>query len=285
VNLRKILQFTIGPICAAGIAFLTLPVLAWMFSPEDIGRITLLQVAVSFSFVFGGMALEQAYAREFYEHSDRAALLKITFMPSFLFSFIVVSMLLLVGVDVSGLLFGVHDFTFLVLVYVCVLANFIVAYSSLILRMSERALAYSLINLSAKGLFLFSVLMVYVLGFSKNFHTLIWLHSLSVVVAMLAAVWLARKEWLAALYANFSYQQLFRYIRFSLPLVFGGGHTGGFRLLIECQFVGGLILNSLVSSLLRSVLLVLQYFFKVFLLQYGPPLSISGMLRVWMLKG
>jgi len=282
---KKILQFTIGPICAAGIAFLTLPVLAWMFSPEDIGRITLLQVAVSFSFVFGGMALEQAYAREFYEHSDRAALLKITFMPSFLFSFIVVSMLLLVGVDVSGLLFGVHDFTFLVLVYVCVLANFIVAYSSLILRMSERALAYSLINLSAKGLFLFSVLMVYVLGFSKNFHTLIWLHSLSVVVAMLAAVWLARKEWLAALYANFSYQQLFRYIRFSLPLVFGGGHTGGFRLLIECQFVGGLILNSLVSSLLRSVLLVLQYFFKVFLLQYGPPLSISGMLRVWMLKG
>lgn len=229
MNLRKVLQFTIGPVCAAGITFITLPVLAWMFSPEDIGRITLLQVAISFSFVFGGMALEQAYAREFYEHSDRAALLKITFIPGFLFTLIVVSMLLLVGVDVSELLFGVHDVISLVLVYVCVLANFIVAYSSLILRMNERALAHSLINISAKGLFLFLVLMVYFFGFSKNFHILIGLHSISVVVAMLTAVWLARKEWLAALYAPFLHQQLFGYVRFSLPLVFGGGAYWGLQ--------------------------------------------------------
>lgn len=229
MNLRKILQFTIGPVCAAGIAFITLPVLAWLFSPEDIGRITLLQVAISFSFVFGGMALEQAYAREFYEHSDRAALLKVTFIPGFLFTLIVVSMLLFVGVDVSELLFGLHDFTSVILVYVCVLANFIVAYSSLIFRMSERALAYSLINLSAKGLFLFSVLMVYFFEFSNSFHILIGLHSLSVVVTMFAAIWLARKEWLAALHAPFLYQQLFGYIRFSLPLVFGGGAYWGLQ--------------------------------------------------------
>jgi len=200
-----------------------------MFSPEDIGRITLLQLAISFSFVFGGMALEQAYAREFYEHSDRAALLKITFIPGFILTLIVISMLLLVGADVSELLFGFHDLTFLVLVYVCVLANFIIAYSSLILRMSERALAYSLINLSAKILFLFSVLMVYFLEFPKSFGILIGLHSISVVVAMFSAIWLARKEWFAALHATFLYQQLFGYIRFSLPLVLGGGAYWGLQ--------------------------------------------------------
>ena len=44
MNARKVLAFSVGPIGAAALGLITLPIVAWLFSPEDIGRLTMLQV-------------------------------------------------------------------------------------------------------------------------------------------------------------------------------------------------------------------------------------------------
>lgn len=45
---NKILGYAIEPIGAALMGFITLPIITWFYSVEDIGRISMLQVMVSF---------------------------------------------------------------------------------------------------------------------------------------------------------------------------------------------------------------------------------------------
>ncbi len=52
MNARKILAFAIGPIGNAALGLLTLPVITWLFSADDVGRISMLNVAVSFCVLF-----------------------------------------------------------------------------------------------------------------------------------------------------------------------------------------------------------------------------------------
>ena len=46
---NKILSYAVGPIGSAAIGFITLPIITWFYSVEDIGRISMLQVVASFS--------------------------------------------------------------------------------------------------------------------------------------------------------------------------------------------------------------------------------------------
>ena len=222
MNARKIFAFALGPIGNAILSFITLPMLAWMFSPEDIGRFTLLQVMISFVFVFCGLSLEQAYVREFYEHQNVAALLKTTFLPGLFLILAVILISTFSGVDVGSLVFGIHSPTIVLLMYVSVYLSFITTYSTLTLRMREKALFYSLISLLNKSSFLLFVLVIYLFKFKKDFITLIGISVVSVTLAFSLAIWFTRKEWSAALKASFLSAELKGFIRFSLPLMFGG---------------------------------------------------------------
>lgn len=45
---KKIAAFAFGPIAGALLSFLTLPMITWFFSQEDIGRMAMLNVVISF---------------------------------------------------------------------------------------------------------------------------------------------------------------------------------------------------------------------------------------------
>lgn len=82
MNARKILAFAIGPIGNAALGLLTLPVITWLFSADDVGRISMLNVAVSFCVLFFSLGLDQAYVREYHGESDRGQLLKNVAFPA-----------------------------------------------------------------------------------------------------------------------------------------------------------------------------------------------------------
>ena len=62
---KKIAAFALGPLAGAALGFLTLPIITWFFSQEDIGRLALLNVVASFSTLLFSLGLDQAYVREF----------------------------------------------------------------------------------------------------------------------------------------------------------------------------------------------------------------------------
>ena len=70
MNVRKIAGFAVGPIGGAFLGFITLPLTAWFFSTEDIGRIALLQIVLGFTTMLFSLGLDQAYVREYHEKEN-----------------------------------------------------------------------------------------------------------------------------------------------------------------------------------------------------------------------
>ena len=79
----SLLKFAIGPLGAALISFITVPVTTWLVDPEQFGlttMFTLLQTLIT-SFIYLG--LDQAYVREYNNKSYRKSqlLLNASFIP------------------------------------------------------------------------------------------------------------------------------------------------------------------------------------------------------------
>lgn len=222
MNLKKISAFSIGPISAAALGFITLPIITWFFSAEDIGRISMLQVVTSFSVLLFCLGLDQAYVREYHEAEQKPALLKATLMPGFVLLLLVSTVFMLVPGAVSIFLFDIDSAAISVLVVFCLLLSFISRFLSLVLRMQERGLAYSMSQALPKALFL-GVIGVYVLfSFDFDFYHLINAHIVSISAVTLIFAWNTRGELLASFVQKVNKEKLGAMLKFGLPLIMGG---------------------------------------------------------------
>lgn len=222
MHVKRIAAYAIGPVGAALLSLITLPVLAWLYSPEDIGRYALLHVLVSLTFLACSLGLEQAYVREFYDHSDNAALLRTTFIIGFMMVSALALCLVATAGSISLLLFEVADARVGFLLAFCTTLNFVMEFSLLSLRMRDRALQYSMVTIVFRAAFIISILALYLVQFPKSFLSLMWAHAASTLIACMAALWFSRFAWLSAWKAQFLSSEVKKLLAFSGPLVVGG---------------------------------------------------------------
>lgn len=222
MNARKVLAFSVGPIGATAMGLITLPIVAWLFSPEDIGRLTMLNVTVSFALLLFGLGLDQAYVREFHEVEDKPGLLKAVFIPGFVILLFVLAALVLSPWSPSLLLFGIDSLFLTVLLYSAILLSFVSRFLSLILRMQERGLAFSMSQLLPKILFLVIVLGYLWLGAEAVFENLMMANVLSFVAVFIIYGWNTRKDWIPALNATIDKAKQSQMIRYAIPLIGSG---------------------------------------------------------------
>ncbi|MBK8453865.1 MAG: oligosaccharide flippase family protein [Thiofilum sp.] len=222
MNTKKILHFSIGPIGSAAIGLITLPVITWFFSPDDIGRLSMLQVTISFVLLIFSLGLDQAYVREFHESNNTPLLLKNTIGVGFLLLSFTLVIFSFQPEKISIWLFNLDDKHLGILILLCLLASFISRFLSLILRMQERGLAFSMSQVLPKVFFLF-LISSYVL-LDSNFTTLqiIAAHTLSILLVCIIYGWNTRKEILAAIPKKFDNEKILSMLRYSIPLIFGG---------------------------------------------------------------
>ncbi|TMO79788.1 polysaccharide biosynthesis protein, partial [Pseudoalteromonas ruthenica] len=81
MNKAKLLGYAIGPLGAAALGFISLPLLTWFYSVEDVGKISMLLLAMNFGILLFCIGLDQAYIREYHEAESKPALLKLTSLP------------------------------------------------------------------------------------------------------------------------------------------------------------------------------------------------------------
>lgn len=222
MNARKVLAFSVGPIGAAALGLITLPIVAWLFTPEDIGRLTMLQVTVSFALLLFSLGLDQAYVREFHEVEDKPGLLKAVFIPGWVILLLVLAGLVFSPWSPSLLLFGIDSLFLTVLLYAAILLSFGSRFLSLILRMQERGLAYSMSQVLPKVLFLLIVLGYVWLGAEAIFDNLIMANFLSLLAVFVVYAWNTRKDWLPALTASIDITKQSQMIRYAIPLIGSG---------------------------------------------------------------
>ncbi|MDQ7985754.1 oligosaccharide flippase family protein [Pseudomonas sp. G34] len=222
MNAKKVVSFAVGPIGGAALGFITLPVVTWFYSAEDIGRIAMLQVVSSFCVLLFSLGLDQAYVRDYHESVDKPALLKAALLPGLLLLVVGLAFCFIVPDFISQALFSVDSVLISVLVALCFGATFVSRFLSLILRMQEKGLAFSMSQVLPKLLFL-SVIGFYILfSFGFDFLYLIIAQTLSVVAVTLVYGWNTRQEWLAALSRKIDREKLKPMLRFGAPLIMGG---------------------------------------------------------------
>lgn len=222
MNIRKIAAFAIGPVGSAALGFITLPIITWFYSAEDIGRIAMLQVASSFCILLFSLGLDQAYVREYHEAKQKPALLKATLTPGLLLLVFVLGVTLLMPGAISKVLFSVDSALISWLVAASLLAGFVSRFLSLILRMQEKGLAFSMSQVLPKVLFLMVIGSYYFLSFGFDFVHLVIAHAITILAVTLVFAWNTRKEWLAMIRQCIDLVQLKSMLRFGMPLIMGG---------------------------------------------------------------
>lgn len=223
MNRKQILGFAIGPLAAGVLSAVSLPMMTWLFPPDMIGKLSMLQVATSFFTLLCCFGLDQAYVREFHESRDKSALFVNAISPG-----IVVLLVLLTGIMsfspslISMSLFGERSIAYSVLIVLCLVSVYVSRFLSLILRMQDRGFAFSMSQLFSKV-----VLLVLVLGYAwlvtqPTFSMLLAAQTTAFLMTLAVFSWNTRRDWWPAIYLRPQREQVARLLDFGWPLIFGG---------------------------------------------------------------
>lgn len=223
MNRKQILKFAIGPMGAALLGVLSVPVIAWYFSAEDIGRISMLQVTCDFIVIMFSFGLDRAYIREYHETSEaeKPKLLMTSIMPGFLFLLaIIICCRTFFPSLPAQLLFNIESSQLSLIVFACVISAFLARFLSLILRMQEKGLAYSMSQILPKMLFLTAIGIIVLLARGFDFEKLIVAHTISWIAVMLVFAWNTKAVWFRGLKLGINGKKLKFMLGFGLPLAF-----------------------------------------------------------------
>ncbi|MDN3412316.1 lipopolysaccharide biosynthesis protein [Pseudoalteromonas sp. APC 3250] len=222
MNPKKIAAFSLGPLGGALLGFITLPIITWFFSQEDIGRLAMLNVVISFSILLFSLGLDQAYVREFHEIKSKPALFKTTLLPGLVLIFIALGVLLCFDNVISLWLFEIDSVLLSLLVSVAVLSAFLSRFLSLILRMNEQGFAYSMSQLLPKLLLILIIGGYVVFSVSKSITNLVLANVSATLFVCIIYAWNTRSEWLLGIKESIDYNYLKSLVSFGIPLIFGG---------------------------------------------------------------
>ncbi|OOF01015.1 polysaccharide biosynthesis protein [Salinivibrio sp. MA427] len=218
---RKIAAFAIGPIGAALLSLITLPIITWFFSQEDVGRIAMLQVTIGFSTLLFSLGLDQAYVREFHEVDDRPGLLKRALLPGLSILLLSLTVLLSFGSTLANLLFERSDWYLSFLIAIVLIAAFLSRFLSLVLRMNEQGLAFSMSQLLPKLVLLAIIGSYVVLDIDKSLTNLVLANTAAFLFVCAVFLFNTHKEWIAGITASVNWHHMKRMLRFGFPLILG----------------------------------------------------------------
>lgn len=219
---KKIAEFALGPIAGAFLGFISLPIMAWFFTIEDIGRLAMLNVVTGFSTLLFSLGLDQAYVREYHEVTNKPALFKVTLLPGLFLLLIALGVLLCLDNLISYWLFEIDSLQLSLFVAVAILSTFIARFLSLILRMGDRGIAYSMNQMLPKLLLILIVGGYVLFSISSNITTLLSANTAAILSVCLFYSWITRREWLAGFKETINYAYLKSLLNFGVPLIFGG---------------------------------------------------------------
>ncbi|WP_244236453.1 lipopolysaccharide biosynthesis protein [Pseudomonas aeruginosa] len=193
---RKIAVFAVGSVGSAVLGLVTLPIITWFYSAEDVGRIAMLQVASNFCVLLFCLGLDQAYVREYHEEKNRSGIIEsLSFSWAALLAFILLFVFFYDASILAELMYEKNDVLLAYLTILCFIFALVSRFLSLILRMQERALAFSLTQILPKILFLLVIASFITFSVPASFGSLLIAQAISMFAIMSFFAWNTRGEW------------------------------------------------------------------------------------------
>lgn len=221
MTLIKVLQYSIGPVGAAVLSLLTIPILAHFFNPEDVGRYSLLQVLLSLSTMLFSLGLHQSFVRDYFEYSDKPSLVLMAFLPCVIVLLIFFALYGFSPFSISKLVLDLdgedYSFYILCLIFLSVLIN----QFAHVLRMKERALMFSFSTIFPRFNFIFLILVFLLLLDDYNFDVILkaTLGSLLMTFIFFFFVLIELRQ---SFSSKIDIKHLIEMLKFGMPLILGG---------------------------------------------------------------
>lgn len=229
---KVILGYAIGPIGVGLISIVSLPLMTWFFSAEDIGRISMLQIFTTFIILLFSLGLDQAYVREYHETEDKYTLLKSVIFPSASLCIITLGAIVIYDKElISNYLYEIPSFKLSLLTVLCFIFALLSRFLGLIVRMQERSLAFSMSQLLPKLLFLFMIIIVITLTKKNNIDALVFLYTASLFTTFIVFLYNTRFDWIKALNKPLKFINIKTYLIFGMPLILAGLASWGLKLM------------------------------------------------------
>ena len=216
--IKKLLQFSIGSIGAAAISFFTTPIITYLIIPEYFGIAALFSTVATFLFPIINFGTDQAFMRFFYEkkESERCVLLWSCLFPCF-FVFIFLCCILFIFRHRFVVYFFQTDRTYiLLLLYIDLFLRLINRYGLLAIRMQQKALLFSIVNLCA-SIINAGVIIFYAAFIERSYFALLYGGVFSNFITVFVAILIERKFWFTAV--KISFFDIKKVLAYSTPLV------------------------------------------------------------------
>lgn len=194
MNLKKIGFFSIGPAAAALLSFISLPILTWIFSPEDIGKFEILRLVCSFSVLVFSLGLDQAYVRQYHETPSKSQLLKVAILPPTLIMVSCAIVLYAFKDYFTHALYESNNINLFIITIIAVFVSVFTRFLSLVFRMGENGLLYSISMALPRLLTLVGLLIFLYSEKSWSFEDLSWLHVISLLLVLMWMIVAFRSE-------------------------------------------------------------------------------------------
>lgn len=182
------LGFGLGPAAGAVIGLATVPLTAWLFKPDDVGRLNVAQTALQAGVIALSLGLDQAYVRWFHESANPSQLFAKVVRIAGLTTVVVLGLSIPLGTQLSRLMFATPDAKLVWLLGLALLFSVGTRFLSLPLRMRGRGLAFSAGQIAPKVVLVGGLVLVKLGFFPRNFRTLALLLMLSMLAGFAAYV-------------------------------------------------------------------------------------------------
>jgi len=218
---KQIIYYAIGPVLSAIFGIITIPIMTWFFSTEDIGRLSILQVILTLSVTFFSFAMHQSYVREYHGEPDKAKILKSSATPGFclllVFSLLMPFFYEVIMANTFGLIKPFYFVAIIIAIWVGFLSNLLIH----VIRMEKRALAFSMGQVSPRLLFLIIIGFFVSISSELSFHEIILASAAAAVITLVILMLLVWPNLKKAFFAPIDKSILNRMVKFSAPLAVG----------------------------------------------------------------
>ncbi|MGM0923269.1 MAG: lipopolysaccharide biosynthesis protein [Bacillota bacterium] len=224
IFIKKLVGFSIGPVAGALISFITIPLTTYFVSPSEYGKASMFFLFQMLITVLLYLGLDQSYTREYHNSDNKVNLLKNAMLiPLLLSIFLFICICTNLNI-VSIFLFDSYEYKTAALLFGITLIFVIIErFILLSIRMEEKALEYSIVNVVIKlNILLFTLLFVFFIR--RDFLAVVYSTTLGQIIADIYLI-IRFKQFLNFKNFHFDKSLFIKLIKFGFPLIIAASLT------------------------------------------------------------
>lgn len=219
--LKKLSGFSIGPIFNGLLGLVTVPLLTWFISNDEMGRASMYFTGQSLVSLILILGLDQVVVRLFHNYKNHKALVINALLPTSLLLTLFTAVGIFFTDYFSVFLYGESNITAYYFFLASIFIIFFRRYTSLAIRMNEHARMYSGMQVIFKVLY--TVLLIsFIVFWGASYTKVIMAHFFADVISVTIEFIYVRSKHLLSGRFIFSKKLIIKGLHFGLPLVFAG---------------------------------------------------------------